>query len=245
MKKLFTNLKNWCLDLLALMFNEHNRVISSILIFGLIGVILSQTFVPWANPDSYFGNQNLLFQCTVRVNDILSTIESAYSMIYNNAIDSGLLFIWLTLIGTFVAKLLSARVAKSYTHSWLSGLIIEELTQSSLFYVFSLCSFLFLSPIINAFTSSACFNEVAAVAIIILGILSAAVAIPSALYLGTMSMSLFLTYQLLSYIENDVGKIITMIIALAANLVLDYLCTSMMLKILQAILDFFNIPIDL
>ena len=119
------------------------------------------------------------------------------------------------------------------------------MAQSSLFYIFSLISFLFLPAIINAFTSQSWFNEAAAIVIVILLIASSAIAIPAALYLGVMSISLFLTYQLLSYIENDIGLIVTMMVALAANLILDYLCTPIMLKPVRAALDRFNIHIDL
>lgn len=243
MTRTMENLRKWLSDLLSLSFNERHRGYTIVVISGLLAAILSQTFTPWVQSESYFGNQNLLFQFTVRVNDILAAMEAGINMASINSFDSGLLFIWLVLIGSFFAKMAAYQLTKRYTHSFLSGLVYEECLQSSLFYILTLVSFFFLPPIIHAFTSANWFNEIVALILIILGIFSLIIVIPSALYLIIMSISLFLSYQILNYVENTLGKIITVMIALAVNIILDHFVTLLMLKILEAILDKFDLDL--
>ncbi len=190
------------------------------LAIGTVVSLLSFLVLPDGVDNGFFSsNQNPLFQIVFSgINDIMVQLEVAFSKT-DSGWDAGLIYAVLVSVAVLLTKLTTASLRNRYCpHSKVAEFFFDLSMENILFVLFAFISLLLISPICSLARSV---DETGMIFVIIIGVAVFALSLPTFLYIIVMAVSLTLTYGFLQAIEGTTGKIIVILIAFTANIVLE------------------------
>ncbi len=218
-------------------WQPSHRVFTVMLIVGFLASVLSFLFMPQGPEGGLVSsNTNPLFEIVFSgVSDIMVQFEVAFSKAEGVGWDVGIIYAVLVAIAVVATKATTKQLTTRYCpHSKVAEFFFELSVENIMFIVFTLICLSFLSPLRALFHNT---NEIAMIFVIIVGVILALACLPGMLYAITVWSLLFLSFGILQNLEGNVGKIITVVVAIAIAILAEVFAMDAAKALTKYIID--------